>query len=927
MPERLGRILKFRNRVKLNIFFIILFVLTVFAGVPIFILMDQSFSNLDRSREILKKTIDTTVKEQTSRLYKTQAEDLSKRISDFLNACETDLNDLAALPHNPELYLKFSQNNTRTAASSGKSRPLYKEIALVDKSGKELIKIEDNQIALREDLKDVSNPVNTKYFSETYFNDTKNSSDDVYVSHLASWYVSRQEQLDQGKKLDGVIRFNKKLRNPDGSFAGICTIALDVVHLLDFIGYRDIPKDSMVDNYKTGSYNYLVDDEGWIIAHQKLWDIKGLGRDGKPVDALSENTPQWKFSAGLIPINLLNMDWRLKDYDTNEPMSSIIERVRRGETVITTMKSMGIHKEANGIIRTRAYAPIFYSTGAYNKYGIFGITMVGTSLQDFNDNSAIIAGQLEDINSDSKRRIYYMAIIIFAAALIFSYLIARWIANPMHKLASTLVSIGKGDYNVELIKSPIEEVKVLSSEVVDLAGELEEKENKINRYVKDVELVNEKLAQAKKELSSYWHHEYEAESDTILEEKIKLYEEEYPILKELRKDKCIGVSPEFLRVLRLVVPQSQMNIPTWIYGESGVGKSSLAYVIHALSPRADKPFFVFGASEFAAADPLIVLGKLFGYGPGHGITGIDKNGQPGILEECDGGTLLIDDVDSLPMDTQSQLLRVIDGLDFHYAAGKSKSISVDVRFLFASNANLEQSVKEGLFRKDLYRRIGGSFNKIEIPPLRKRKADVALLANYFIEKYSAKYNTKFKLTDGALSLLFKHKYKEGNIGELSTLMEIACESSRIEGEGKVSKKHFPTLTSGMTMEDDEKKSGKDVFSENEIDKLAVLRDNYFRMDISEEQLGFRTGSHTLSHYLRGMSLKALSHANWDLDPASKLIVGPDLNGKTQALIKTKMEGYIKNITVKKSDNNEDVLFRNLPKEYHQFLQSALENFN
>jgi transcriptional regulator with PAS, ATPase and Fis domain len=927
MQERFGSILNFRSKIRLNIFFIILFVLTVFAGAPIFILTDQSFSNLDRSREILKETINTTVKEQNVKLYKTQAEDLSKRISDFLIARETDLKDFVSLSHSPELYLEFSKNNARWVNSSKEYKPLYKEIALIDESGQELIKIENDQLVPRDQLKNVSNPKNTRYSCETYFYDTKKSSSGIYVSRLASWYVSRQEQLNHEKKFDGVIRFSKKLKNPEGKFDGICSIALDAIHLLDFIDFRDIPKGLLVDRYKTGSYNYLVDDEGWIIAHQKLWDIKGFDREGNLVEALTDKTPQWKFDAGLIPINLLKMDWRLKDYDTQEPMSSVIGRVRRGETVITTMKSMGIHKEADAIVRTRAYAPIFYSTEPYKQYGIFGITMVGTSLQDFNDNSEILASQLAEINSHSKRRIYYMALIIFVAALFFSYLIARWISRPMNKLASTLVSIGKGEYSVAPINSPIEEINVLSGEVLELAGELEEKENKINSYVKDVELVNEKLAQAKKELSTYWHHEYEAESDTILEEKIKLYEEEYPILKELRKDKCIGISPAFLRVLRLVVPQSRMNIPTWIYGDSGVGKSSLAYAIHALSPRAGKPFFVFGASEFAAADPLIVLGKLFGYGPGHGLTGIDKNGQQGILEECDGGTLLIDDVDSLPLDTQSQLLRVIDGLDFHYAAGKSKSITVDVRFLFASNANLEQSVKDGLFRKDLYRRIGGSFNKIEIPPLRKRKADIPLLANYFIEKYSAKHNTGFKLTDGALNLLFKHKYKEGNIGELRTLIEIACESSRIEGEGKISKKHFPSLTViNLNPDGNDNNNGEDVFNENEIDKLSVLRDNNFRMDISEELLGFRSGSHTLSHYLRGMSLKALSHANWELDPASKLIVGPNLNGKTQALIKTKMKGYIRNITAKKNNKQETILYRNLPKEYHNFLQIAVDNF-
>jgi transcriptional regulator with PAS, ATPase and Fis domain len=324
---------------------------------------------------------------------------------------------------------------------------------------------------------------------------------------------------------------------------------------------------------------------------------------------------------------------------------------------------------------------------------------------------------------------------------------------------------------------------------------------------------------------------------------------------------------------------------------------------------------------------MIVMGKLFGYGIGHGIAGIDKNGQPGILQECNGGTLLIDDVDSLPLDTQSQILRVIDGLDFHNAAGKSKSISVDVRFLFASNVNLEQSVKEGLFRKDLYRRIGGSFNKIEIPPLRERKQDIPLLINYFIEKFNSKYNVKFKLADSALELLYNHEYREGNIGELRSLIEIACESSRIEGEGIITQKHFALVNNIKNEKAEIFSNQQSIFNDNEERKLSVMRDNHFRIDVSEEQLGFKSGSHTLSHYLRGMSLKALSKSNWDIETASKLIIGLDLNGVTKRVIKTKMAGYLKNISVKINSKQESALYTNLPKEYHQYLDSTINNLN
>ena len=119
--------------------------------------------------------------------------------------------------------------------------------------------------------------------------------------------------------------------------------------------------------------------------------------------------------------------------------------------------------------------------------------------------------------------------------------------------------------------------------------------------------------------------------------------------------------------------------------------------------------------------------------PGMGCGASMRPGRNGVLELCDGGTLFIDDVDALPMETQSQLLRVVDGLGFHPAAGQTKEMKADVRFLFATHIDLEQRVKEGRFRKDLYRRMGGSYNRILIPPLRERKSDIPLLAKKFLE--------------------------------------------------------------------------------------------------------------------------------------------------------------------------------------------------
>ncbi|MFQ5770014.1 MAG: cache domain-containing protein, partial [bacterium] len=416
---------------RLNIYQVLLGLLILLSLIPIIVLITQSINNLDSVAELSNENIEITVKQQTVQLYKAYAQNLAQRLSDFLHTCELAIEDVSKLDFNPELYLRFSKDHQRWVNSLQSSIPIYKEIAFIDKNGAEVIKIVDNKILSKSELKNVSYPENTMFRTEDYFAKTKASASALFVSHLNGWYVSRQEQLEQGKSFSGVIRFCKKLTDDKGNFAGMFMLALDHRHIMDFIWHAPMDRESLLTTYKTGNYNYIIDDEGWIIAHPKNWDIRGLDKNGVLIEPLTENTPRWKFDAGLIPINLQKMDWRLHDIYTNEPMSSVINRVQRGETVITTMKSMGIYGESEGIIRTRAYAPIRYDSSPYDKHGIFGAVVIGTSLEEFSANTRILTGQIETINTFTKKRMLVIAAVILIGVIFFSFFVAKLMARPM----------------------------------------------------------------------------------------------------------------------------------------------------------------------------------------------------------------------------------------------------------------------------------------------------------------------------------------------------------------------------------------------------------------------------------------------------------------------------------------------------------------
>lgn len=201
-------------------------------------------------------------------------------------------------------------------------------------------------------------------------------------------------------------------------------------------------------------------------------------------------------------------------------------------------------------------------------------------------------------------------------------------------------------------------------------------------------------------------------------------------------------------------------------GESGTGKEVFANAIHELSPRKDKPFVKLNC---AAIPDQLLEAELFGYEEGS-FTGALKGGKIGDFEAADGGTILLDEVDSLSPNMQSKLLRVIQEREVK-KVGSSKPTPIDVRFVFATNKELFKLVKEGQFREDFYYRI--NVISLELPPLRERLEDIPLLAEHFIRKLNNELDMEVKgITPEALALLESYSWP-GNIRELENYMERA----------------------------------------------------------------------------------------------------------------------------------------------------------
>ena len=209
-----------------------------------------------------------------------------------------------------------------------------------------------------------------------------------------------------------------------------------------------------------------------------------------------------------------------------------------------------------------------------------------------------------------------------------------------------------------------------------------------------------------------------------------------------------------------------------ILGESGTGKELIAKALHLASPRADNPFV---AVNMAALSDNLVESELFGYEKG-AFTGAQQQ-RKGRFEMAHGGTLFIDEVGDIPLTTQVKLLRVLQEQQIE-RIGSSSPIKVDVRVVAATNRILEDMVKSGDFREDLYYRL--NVVKIALPPLRERKTDIPLLVDLFIRKYKELNGKKVSgLTRESMDLLMKYSYP-GNVRELENIIEQAVVLSRDE---------------------------------------------------------------------------------------------------------------------------------------------------
>jgi len=310
-------------------------------------------------------------------------------------------------------------------------------------------------------------------------------------------------------------------------------------------------------------------------------------------------------------------------------------------------------------------------------------------------------------------------------------------------------------------------------------------------------------------------------------DKVRLVHENKRLKEDLlRKDnvrKIIGVSSPVRELIKIIQKVSKVNCNVLIQGESGTGKELAARAIHFGSPRKDEPYISFNCGSFTEE---LISNELFGHEKG-AFTGAE-NIKIGLLEAAQGGTVFLDEIGEMPLSMQVKLLRVIQEKKL-LRVGGSNSIDLDIRVISATNKELENEIKAGRFREDLYFRL--KVVKIRVPSLRERRKDIPLLIEHFIDKYNRLYNKRIKgFTKQAKDLLMKYSFP-GNVRELEHMVSSAIAL----GEGAwIDENELPEDLDHLVVETVENRELLPLYEEEKAHIIRVLEaTNYNKVRASK----------------------------------------------------------------------------------------------
>lgn len=455
--------------------------------VPLVVMVIFSAMSFKTVEGLLKKSAIEALDRQAAEMLELRAVMVANGVSTFLRSVEDHLAAFARLKPTAENYLHFSRTNRRQIWFRGgtntnpveqrKMIPLYQELAFISADGVERLRIRGDRVVA--DQRDVADPANTTYLTETYFASARDlPPGQIYVSHVTGWHVNKVEQLQgavtpedavEGQKYEGVIRFARPVYSQQGRLQGVVVLSLDHQHLMEFTQHISPTEERFVvfPSYESGNYAFMFDNDGWIITHPKFWDIRGLDRDGHLLPPYTERSSPQAIASGAIPYNLGQAAFIHPNY----PL--VHQAILGGRSGVVDVTNVG------GSRKIMAYAPIFYDQGIYAETGVFGGVTIGAEVRQFHKTAERASDRIDKIFAGFLGTAWVLIGLTAVLVTLAAYKLSRSVTNPLLSLISTTREMARGNLGARVeIKNPVEVADVADA-FNRMADQLRERQSRL----------------------------------------------------------------------------------------------------------------------------------------------------------------------------------------------------------------------------------------------------------------------------------------------------------------------------------------------------------------------------------------------------------------------------------------------------------------
>lgn len=481
--------------------------------------------------------------------------------------------------------------------------------------------------------------------------------------------------------------------------------------------------------------------------------------------------------------------------------------------------------------------------------------------------------------------------------------------------------------SLQLTESRMEEIQSershLLQEIQGFQGEDEEKLKRIEQLRSELERVQKDktdlIAQKESMVGKL------ANIRIAPEEKSTRYERNSEaLLEEFERLGILTRDGGMLKILAKVKEAAKSKKPVLIQGETGTGKELIARAVHAMSPRAKKPFLTVNVPALPEG---LIESELFGYAKG--AFNEARSNKEGKFQSADGGTLFLDEIGEMRLELQTRLLRALETGEVD-RLGKPSPERVDVRIVAATNRNLTEEVERRNFRSDLFYRL--NVLVIHLPPLRERPGDVELLARSLLTECAEEEGRKIRgFSESAMARIRSYSWP-GNVRELGNVIVRAVHQAK----GELIKEEDLELKDKNIIVRQEKNSRLEIPEQIEEGEplsdqafLALLRKNRFEIGTTAEQLGIGRGA--VGSRFKGICLKALDHHEGDFVKAANEMVG---DGNDRHMVEQRIRDYYANLldVINQFQRPQEAIqecqrrYKNIPQKYLRSMEALVKRY-